>query len=59
VAGSRFTSDHQYPDIDTSKPQLARIWNYWLGGKDNYLVDREAGDEVLAAIGGYCRRRPR
>ncbi|MDH6492233.1 SAM-dependent methyltransferase [Streptomyces sp. SAI-127] len=32
------------PKIDTSVPQSARIWNYWLGGKDNYEVDRVAGD---------------
>jgi S-adenosyl methyltransferase len=32
------------PRIDTSVPHSARIWNYWLGGKDNYQVDREAGD---------------
>ncbi|MCT2590717.1 SAM-dependent methyltransferase [Streptomyces sp. N2-109] len=31
--------------VDTSVPHSARIWNYWLGGKDNYRVDREAGDE--------------
>jgi S-adenosyl methyltransferase len=30
--------------IDTTVPHSARIWNYWLGGKDNYQVDREAGD---------------
>jgi hypothetical protein len=30
--------------IDISLPQSARIWNYWLGGKDNYEVDRVAGD---------------
>ena len=24
-------------------PHSARIWNYWLGGKDNYAVDRKAG----------------
>jgi hypothetical protein len=30
--------------IDTSVPHSARIWNYWLGGKDNYPVDRELGD---------------
>ncbi|MBX6766497.1 MAG: SAM-dependent methyltransferase [Actinomadura rubrobrunea] len=30
--------------IDTTVPHSARIWNYWLGGKDNYPVDREAGD---------------
>ncbi|GAA2449544.1 SAM-dependent methyltransferase [Actinomadura vinacea] len=34
-------------DIDTGVPQSARIWNYWLGGKNNYPVDRAAGDEVL------------
>jgi hypothetical protein len=33
--------------IDTSVPHSARIWNYWLGGKDNYAVDREAGDAWL------------
>ena len=32
------------PDIDTSVPHSARIWNYWLGGKDNYPVDQEEGD---------------
>jgi len=26
--------------IDTTVPHSARIWNYWLGGKDNYAVDR-------------------
>jgi hypothetical protein len=30
-------------ELDTSVPQTARIWNYWLGGKDNYQVDRAAG----------------
>jgi len=28
----------------------ARIWNYWLGGKDNFAVDREAGDKVAAML---------
>jgi hypothetical protein len=35
-------------DIDVTIPHSARIWNYWLGGKDNFAVDREAGDEFLA-----------
>jgi hypothetical protein len=30
--------------IDTTVPHSARIWNYWMGGKDNFAVDREAGD---------------
>jgi len=41
--------DVPVPKIDTSVPHSARIWNYWLGGKDNYPVDREAGDRYRAA----------
>jgi hypothetical protein len=33
--------------FDTSVPHSARIWNYWLGGKDNFQADREAGEEFL------------
>jgi O-methyltransferase involved in polyketide biosynthesis len=36
------------PQIDAGVPSSARIWNYWLGGKDNYPVDREAGDDYRA-----------
>jgi trans-aconitate methyltransferase len=28
----------------------ARMWNYWIGGKDNFRADREAGDQVLEAM---------
>ncbi|GAB2518737.1 SAM-dependent methyltransferase [Nocardiopsis aegyptia] len=35
--------------IDTTVAHSARVWNYWLGGKDNYPVDREVGDYVLQA----------
>jgi O-methyltransferase involved in polyketide biosynthesis len=38
--------------IDTSVPHSARIWNYWLGGKDNFAVDRAAGDAWLATFPG-------
>jgi hypothetical protein len=38
--------------IDSSVPHSARIWNYWLGGKDNYPVDREAGDRYRALAPG-------
>jgi hypothetical protein len=27
-------------------PHAARIWNYWMGGKDNFAADRAAGDAV-------------
>ncbi|MDA2811646.1 SAM-dependent methyltransferase [Nocardiopsis sp. RSe5-2] len=36
--------------IDTSVAHPARIWNYWLGGKDNFAADRETGDLILEAI---------
>ncbi len=38
--------------IDTTVPHSARIWNYWLGGKDNYAVDRAAGDQFSAIYPG-------
>ena len=37
------------PVIDTSVPHVARVYDYWLGGKNNYAVDREAGDEAIRA----------
>jgi O-methyltransferase involved in polyketide biosynthesis len=40
--------------IDTRVPHSARIWNYWLGGKDNYAVDRAAGDEYAMAFPGIA-----
>jgi S-adenosyl methyltransferase len=40
------TGEHRpTTDIDYNIPHSARIWNYWMGGKDNYDVDRIAGDE--------------
>jgi hypothetical protein len=38
------------PGFDTSVANAARMWNYWIGGKDNFGVDREAGDLVLKAM---------
>jgi hypothetical protein len=41
------TDDSSSPSkIDTTVGHSARVWNYWLGGKDNYPADREAGDKV-------------
>ncbi|MBO2454250.1 SAM-dependent methyltransferase [Actinomadura barringtoniae] len=40
--------DARPPAIDTGTAHPARIWNYWLGGKDNYPIDREIGDQTLA-----------
>ena len=40
--------DRTPPQLDTSVAHNARVWNYWLGGKDNFEADRAAGDRVLA-----------
>jgi O-methyltransferase involved in polyketide biosynthesis len=34
--------------LDTSVAHNARVWNYWIGGKDNYVVDQAVGDHIDA-----------
>jgi S-adenosyl methyltransferase len=41
--------------LDTSVPHIARVYDYWLGGKDNFAVDREAAEQVIAAYPGILR----
>ena len=43
VSSESSTND---PKIDMSVPHSARVWNYWLGGKDNFAADRELGDQI-------------
>ena len=45
--------------LDTSVPHIARVYDYWLGGKDNFAVDREAAEQVMAAYPGDLARCPR
>jgi hypothetical protein len=35
--------------FDTSVAHIARVYDYWLGGKDNWAADRAAGDEAIQA----------
>jgi len=42
----------QQPVIDTSVSHSARVWNYWLGGKDNYPIDQEVGEQFRAVRPG-------
>ena len=45
-------TSHQaaYPPVNTLLASPARIYDYYLGGKDNFAVDREAGDKALAVV---------
>jgi O-methyltransferase involved in polyketide biosynthesis len=37
------------PRIDTTRAHPARVYDYWLGGKDNFAADREAAELALQA----------
>ena len=39
--------------VDRTVAHSARMWNYYLGGKDNYQVDRDIAEEMLAIYPGY------
>ena len=41
--------------LDATVPHIARVYDYWLGGKDNFAVDREAAEQVVAAYPGILR----
>jgi S-adenosyl methyltransferase len=40
------------PTFDTSVAHIARVYDYWLGGKDNYAADRKAGDVAIETFPG-------
>ena len=42
------------PRLDTSTAHSARVWNYLLGGKDNFAADREVGDLILQMFPGIA-----
>ncbi|MGH4017431.1 MAG: SAM-dependent methyltransferase, partial [Pseudonocardiaceae bacterium] len=44
--------DQEPAGVDTTVAHSPRIWNYWLGGKDNYPVDREIGDRFSEIFPG-------
>jgi peptidase E len=41
--------------LDTTVAHQARVYDYWLGGKDNFAVDREAAEQALAVYPGLRR----
>jgi hypothetical protein len=47
------TGTHEaLPDLDITTPNVARMYDYYLGGKDNFAADREAAEKVLALVPG-------
>jgi hypothetical protein len=45
----------QVPQFDPSVASIARIYDYWLGGKDNFKADREAGDAMIQQYPGIVQ----
>jgi hypothetical protein len=39
-----------WASVDTSVPNVARVYDYWLGGKDNFAADRESAEQSLKVV---------
>src|ERR1700761_6403310 len=53
MAGKADATDPVIPvTLDTGVAHIARVYNYWLGGKDNFAADREAGDQMFQSYPG-------
>lgn len=48
----RYNPDSPPAGIDTTVVSPARMYDYWLGGKDNYAVDQEAAEQVISVFPG-------
>jgi S-adenosyl methyltransferase len=47
-------SQDEPPELDTSVAHIARIQDYWRGGKDNFAADRKAAQHAMAAYPGLA-----
>jgi O-methyltransferase involved in polyketide biosynthesis len=47
---AKASGNGELPLLDTSVANAARMWNYWIGGKDNFRADRDAGELVREAM---------
>jgi len=50
AASETATGPGDAPAFDTSVAHVARVYNYWLGGKDNFAADRAAAEQAIAAF---------
>ncbi|MCX4911454.1 SAM-dependent methyltransferase [Streptomyces sp. NBC_00878] len=55
------STSHAARDIDTSRPHSARMYDYYLGGKDHFDIDKRAAETVAEAYPGIfvCARENR
>jgi len=49
LTADRGSAQGEPTGFDTSVAHVARVYDYWLGGKDNFAADRAAGDQAIAA----------
>ena len=51
-SGSWMSADPDWvaPEINTTVAHPARVYDYWLGGKDNFAADRAMGDAIMEAV---------
>ena len=54
VAGSHSGADGGHPSslVDSRRPNIARVYDYWLGGKDNFEADRAEAEKLLLIFPG-------
>jgi hypothetical protein len=52
TGGGQTSPTERIAGLDTSVAHPARVYDYWLGGKDNFAADREAAERVLAVTPG-------
>jgi hypothetical protein len=50
VSAAQEDLDSLPPEINTNVAHSARVYNYWLGGKDNFAADRALGDAIIKAV---------
>jgi hypothetical protein len=50
MAAAQEPDDSVPADIRTEVPHPARVYDYWLGGKDNFAADRAVAEQVLAVM---------
>ena len=49
--GGQVSGDRDQPvPFDTSVAHVARVYDYWLGGKDNFAADRAAAEQAISAF---------